>query len=183
MTKSLMGLVAGILAAMGGAPHASCASPALPAACGIKMSLPQGWTLHPGEAGPEGCDLELRPPGWRQDPDCPERLNGRLYVRVVPKQMHVFLGRAQQEWLRSTPGCDSGWSAQGEGGVCLQRIDGRASALSGEANVRLYCNGTYAGQNEGTFGVVFGEERLVLVIGDVGDVEIFDRIVGSMRPR
>lgn len=103
-------------------------------------------------------------------------------MRVVPKQLQGSQGRREQEWLRVEPACESGWFAVGEMGNCLYPIKGRAAALSTEANFRLYCNGTYAAQEIGSFGVVFGERRLAFVTGDAGDQELFDRVVASLRP-
>ena len=181
MDNGLIGVVASLLAAIGGAQGA--AEPrSVSVACGVKMSLPTGWKVHLEGTFAERCTFELKPPRWRSDPECPERRGGRLYVQILPKRLRVFLDGAQQEWLRASPDCESGWLVGGDGSACLNRIRGRASALSGEGSLRLYCNGTYAASDIGRFGAVFGERRLALVIGDAGDDEVFDRIVGSLRP-
>jgi len=171
-----------LLALFGVAPKVEGGTRPGPAPCGVKVRLPPGWTVVGESAFRGSCEVELRPPHWTSDSDCPERYSGRLFLRIVAKRLETWGTLRKQEWLQAEPVCDSGWSAGGEMHSCLHSIGGRKAALSTETSVRLYCNGTYAALDEGAFGVVFGEKRLAFVRAEAGDQELFDQVVASLQP-
>ena len=182
MPRSLIGFAAAFLAAVVGAEAPPRPRQSASGSCGMRMVLPHGWMSYVEGVSPTTCTLELRPPQWRPDPECPERLLGRLFVSIVSKPLRTVGGRIEHDWLRAAPECDSGWYAVGEGGSCMVPIGGRASALSAQPNVRLYCNGTYAAQETGNLAVVFGERRVAFVVADAVDDGVFEHILASLRP-
>jgi hypothetical protein len=150
--------------------------------CGVSLSVPKGWSSHAIEAFPGTCDFEVRPASWRPDPECPERLGGRVQVTVSGKPV-VPTSQPYEPSLLARPTCPSGWYGTGgmEGGQCLSVVDDRRSALTGEVPDRVYCRGRYAGVGEGLMGVVFGEDRLAYLETASVDLRLFDKVVASMR--
>lgn len=169
-------LASGSVAQAGGRPHPD-AGP-----CGVRMRLLPGWKAVDEEPLDDSCRVELRPPGWRYDPDCPERYGGRLLVAMTPKRLQTVGGRREQYWLRAEPVCDSGWAAVAEMSSCLHPIKGHRAALSTQTNFRQYCKGMYTAQEVGRFGVVFGEGHLAFVESDVDDDGLFDQVLASLHP-
>lgn len=148
--------------------------------CGIEFAVPQGWTmLSVPNADAGGCEFFLRARGWEPDPDCPERFGGSsvaggLYLRIVEGPIGGDHG------LRRDRRCPSGWAAEGEGSSCLSPAEGRASALVADVTTRLYCNGSYAGLNDGLAGYALGDNRLAVFQGAC-DIDVFAQIVASVR--
>ncbi len=181
LARKCTSLVA-ILLVLGSAAEAGSQHWYATTVCGVRLLLPVGWTPRGEDSWRGSCEVQLRPPGWKPDPECPERVHGRVLMEVVPKRLQKSGRGSELKWLRTEPTCDSGWYATDEMGSCLYPIHGRASALSAQTTSRSYCNGTYTALDLSSVGVVFGESRLVFANSDIGDREVFDQIVGSMRP-
>jgi hypothetical protein len=150
--------------------------------CAITVLLPRGWSTRPAEVGGQiSCGLELRPPHWRPDPECPEGYHGRLFIYTASKPSRA--PRDDLGGVRPAPWCESGWyGASPEGGACLSAIKGKPSALIGYVGERLYCHDKYGGVGQGLTAVVFGDKRRAYWGGlgpqDQGQVE---RIIASLR--
>jgi hypothetical protein len=130
----------------------------------------------------EDCELNVRPQRWTADSECPERISGSGVTCAL--HLSVVSGSRAGHGLERDGQCASGWRAQGEGASCLSRTKTRASALIADLNVRLYCNGTYAGINDGQVGYVLGEGRMAIFEAGGCDTKgIFGEIVSRLRFR